>query len=192
MLDERTEHLITRRLDGELGEGEALELDKRLIRAPEARHALEELERIDHLAQAALGSLLAEPSGPASTPARPAHRPWLSRRSGLNLMAGAVAAALLLAFTGPWRAPQRTSERSPVKSGVSLDAAMLARASMIPAVSDGSDTEPDLIELIDGPRRHRERVNQNVVGVFDPETDTIYVLELNTARTTVSPFRADY
>ena len=47
MIDERTELLINRRLDGELGEDEALELNKRLIRSPEARRLLEEYSRIE-------------------------------------------------------------------------------------------------------------------------------------------------
>ena len=41
-MDERTEQLINRRLDGEITEEESLELDKRLIRSPEARAYLEE------------------------------------------------------------------------------------------------------------------------------------------------------
>ena len=47
MTDERTERLITRKLDGELTEAESLELDKALVRSPEARSLLEDYERTD-------------------------------------------------------------------------------------------------------------------------------------------------
>lgn len=47
--DERIEHLINRKLDGELTEDERLELDRALIRSPEHRRMLEESESVDSL-----------------------------------------------------------------------------------------------------------------------------------------------
>ena len=56
MVDERVEHLINRRVDGELTGAESLELDQLLVRSPEARSLLEEYERTYALAREALGS----------------------------------------------------------------------------------------------------------------------------------------
>jgi len=71
MLDERTERLINRRLDGEITEEESLELDKQLIRSPEARAYLEDLQRQDVLAGQALRATLAPDEAQSSPPLGP-------------------------------------------------------------------------------------------------------------------------
>lgn len=92
------ELLISRHLDGELSEDEELELNRRLIRHPEARRLLEACQRVDSLAAAALDRTVPDRAGsfdPAKLiaerrPARKArdYRGWL-------LVPGAIAAALL-------------------------------------------------------------------------------------------------
>lgn len=53
-IDERVERLINRRLDGALTEEEQLELNRELIRNPEANRLLEEYQQIDELACVAM------------------------------------------------------------------------------------------------------------------------------------------
>jgi hypothetical protein len=59
-LEERIERLIVRKLDGMLTEDEELELDRILIRSPEARRVYEDYRRIDDLASQSLASLFPE------------------------------------------------------------------------------------------------------------------------------------
>jgi len=94
----KIERLIVRKLDGEISEDEELRLNRELIRDPEARRLMEEYERIDRLAAAALdeafgGQTFSAPATPIRAPQRSSagrgyHRGWW-------LVPGAVAAALL-------------------------------------------------------------------------------------------------
>lgn len=199
MIDERTEHLITRRLDGELAEGESLELDKQLIRSTEAREAFEETQRIEALAAATLHTLLHDKAPsikPADRlPARPGGVPWTRRL--LDGLIG-VAAAVLLILIGssllPGTAPQdRPGAEQP--RGLQLADQLPSPPGPGPApqyreyrVAD----PPAAADLIAGPRWQHERIDREVIGVVDPETQSVYLLELQTARNTVSSLRANY
>jgi len=66
MIDERTEHLISRKLDGELSEDEALELNKLLIRDPEARGLMEDYARMDRQVGEAVRAVLWSATGGAA------------------------------------------------------------------------------------------------------------------------------
>jgi anti-sigma factor RsiW len=97
-VDPNIERLIVRRLDGELTPDEQLELDRVLLKCPEARALLEEYERIDGLASAAVASVVAddremparsEPLG-QQQPAHGYSRAWWA-------LPAAVAAAIALA-----------------------------------------------------------------------------------------------
>ncbi len=57
-VDERIERLIVRRLDGELTDDESLELDRELLRSPQARQLLGEYQEIDGAAADALTTAL--------------------------------------------------------------------------------------------------------------------------------------
>jgi len=64
MIDERTEQLVTRKLDGELTGAESHELNKLLIRSPQARALMEEYERADALAGEALRAAFEREASP--------------------------------------------------------------------------------------------------------------------------------
>jgi anti-sigma factor RsiW len=103
-VDENIERLIVRRLDGELTEDERVELDRALLRSPEARALLEEYERIDASASAALASSLAadgEPSVSFPRIAAPPARKGYSRAWWALPAAVAAAIAVLVTFIGP-------------------------------------------------------------------------------------------
>ncbi len=58
--DKDIERLIVRRLDGALTPDEELELDRQIIRDPQVRRLLEEYQRIDEWAAAALDAALVD------------------------------------------------------------------------------------------------------------------------------------
>ena len=103
--DEHLERLVSRKLDDELSEDAALELDKRLIRDPAARQLLEDAVRVDQLSSAFLADLCDGRHG-ASTARMGAAR---SRRRWWWMCVPAAAAAcivlLLLADDLEDRAP---------------------------------------------------------------------------------------
>jgi hypothetical protein len=192
MIDERTEQLITRRLDGQLAEGESLELDRELIRSPESRRAFEESQRIDALTAETLDALLdagdsnhlQAADGVVSPAARRATRRRLDGAIG-------VAAAVLLVMASTSLLPQVNGRRGP---GANTNAANLNQ----PAFPSGLDAPdqtmqyPVVIDNTAGPRRQHQRIDQDVIAVVDPETQTIYLLEIERARNSTSRLRVDY
>lgn len=99
-IDEKLERLINRALDGELSDDARLELDRELIRNPEARRAFAEYQAIDQSAVSALDRAFGgESNAPAWAGEKPTPTPTvpLARRysSVRWLVPGAIAAALL-------------------------------------------------------------------------------------------------
>jgi hypothetical protein len=119
-LEERIERLIVRKLDGMLTEDEELELDRILIRSPEARRVYEEYRRIDDLAAQSLASLFPEGGKagiggvppiprPMEVPARRSrsyHKAWWA----LTGLAAACLAALL--YLNPSHGPAEPVART--------------------------------------------------------------------------------
>ena len=96
--DHEIERLIVRSLDGELGEDEQLQLNRELIRNPEAQRLMEEYKQIDELAGAALHRVLAAgriPLDPEALPDREQPQRVVGYHRGWWLVPGAIAAALL-------------------------------------------------------------------------------------------------
>src|SRR5689334_19423082 len=107
MIDERTEQLINRRLDGELLPGEQLELDKCLIRCPEARAMLEDYQCFDVLARESLHAVSSVSSAKESL----AQSVWHQRLAGVARTAIA-AAVVLVVFSSTWLVPR--ANRKPI------------------------------------------------------------------------------
>lgn len=237
-LDERTETLITRRLDGELtGEDESLELDKQLIRSPAARQAFEDSRRIDELAGEMLRGLLGgvTPETHADHEERPAQRPAAtifdgstfngstfdastfdtittkgktrrSLRRFLDSAIGVAAAVLLLMVGTSVLSPDRVEPGSPGlhSPSRSVTDAAIPEMAALPEVASATDLRPSppsllnrspkpaLTTVIAGPRRLQEHVDQEVIGIVDPETQSILLLEMQTARSTISRMRVNY
>ena len=96
-VDHDLETLIVRHLDSELSEEEELELNRELIRNPDARQLLDDYKRADELAVAALNRAIPDegtlkPTALTTAPIRP-------RRAGYYrawwVIPGAIAAAIL-------------------------------------------------------------------------------------------------
>lgn len=189
---EHIEKLIARKLDGMLTEDEALELDRILIRSPEARQMYEEYRRIDDLAAQSLASLFPEgemadiggvPSipWPADEPARRPrsyHKVWWT----LTGLAAACLAALLYLNPSP---PGPTNGKSntgnlvanthPATGGAGLGGAKTGfeqRAPVVPVGFSGGVTD-----------RH---VDREWIGVRGNDGN-IYWLEVTRTRTSKRP-----
>jgi len=176
-MDDRTEHLITRRLDGEITEDESLELDKQLIRSPEARGCLAEQERIDALAGQTLRAILAPDASQPVPQAESAGWPGQANRWWRYLRpVAAVAAAVTLAVlvgtlpisrSRPDKAPAPLADNSPGAGGQST-----SQVPVIPANSGWSNLP--------------QAGQHKLLGVFDDETQSLYLLEMN-RRSSASP-----
>jgi len=98
-VNKEIERLIVRRLDGALTEDEELRLNRELIRNPDARQLLEDYERVDALASAALTDILGGEQEDVDVSLLTERTPPRTRRMryhrGWWLIPGAVAAALL-------------------------------------------------------------------------------------------------
>lgn len=187
MIDERTEHLISRRLDGELTPEESLELDKLLIRSPEARRAMEEADEIDALTVGTLRTLISHHEQSQWQPAASA-----ARRRGPRLLqygVGLAAAVLFMMVSTPLLTGGREAGLRGTE-GRNLDrAGMLPVSPLMPAAFE---QDPAVTRLLSGPRQHRERIDEAIIGILDPETQNVYLLEIETARDTISRMTANY
>lgn len=177
--DEQLERMITRRLDGELGDAESLELDRRLLKDPDSRRLFEQSEEIDRIVASTLGAefgtdatIVALPSADVA-PIRfapPARRSW---RLGL-LVPGAIAAALLAMVAARWQAPTVS---------VPVEHARAPRAEWnIPQVlasqRDGVQPRVDRNTAVD------------VIGVVGGD-GSLYFIEVDRSRTVTRPSRQE-
>lgn len=183
-MDDRTEHLITRRLDGEITEDESLELDKQLIRSPEARTYLNEQERIDALAGEALRAALAP--GNTEAPATSEPTAWPAKVSPWRRYlqpAAAVAAAItlaVLAATIPSGKPRTTGTKLPVAMSNPSEPGLTQLS--VPTVPVADDDWADL------PRSGQHRL----IGVYDEGTQSLYLLEMNRRPDVATPAAAKF
>lgn len=182
MLDERTEQLINRKVDGELGEGELLELQKRLIRSPEARALLEEYEAMEALASEALHGLRAGER--LQTQAAAQHAADAVVHAGRwGWLRPAMAAAAMIAFVVLGSRPFAGRQADP---GLGLPGATRPLAMISGPAGDS------LTSTWDVPRRQAERIDGNVVGIYDENTRSYYFIELDQRDTTITPVSMNY
>jgi hypothetical protein len=186
---DRIESLIVRSLDGELSEDEQLELDRAVLRAPEARRLKEHYERIDALASAALDEAVGDQppafdpmaltgkggaprtgSGQRSLTAARHHWAWW-------LMPGAIAAAILAALF----IPTALLEPAPQQSQVSVPAG--AQHTIPEVVSSSRPSKlPEVRPVLDAPRTIKRKTDRQYIGVLG-EDGRIYWLEIDRIRT---------
>jgi len=179
--DEDIERLVSRHLDGDLGPDEKLQLDKTILRDPEARRLLEESQRIDALASAALCEAVSDATPafdpleltcPKSQTCRPGYRrTWW-------LMPGAIAAGLMLLFAVRSNVTPLVTEGPMSRSG--------------PVVTRALDEAPDVLEpgMIDlasyGPQRIKRHTDREMIGIVG-EDGNVYWLEIDRVKTLKGP-----
>ncbi|MCP4248009.1 MAG: hypothetical protein GY778_13255 [bacterium] len=183
-VNSRIEQLIVRRLDGELTDVERLELDRALIRDPNARRLLQESERIDVLAGASLTAAV-ERDGEDNTDGLSYVPPAAARRSYSRVwwaMPAAVAAALAL---GAILLPQKTETPGIVR---------IDSVTTQPTDSEGG-SRPISINPDAGLRQAsyespgvERAVQQNLLYVVGDD-GRIYVIDQQRIRTTRQPTR---
>jgi hypothetical protein len=168
------EHLIARRLDGEITAEEAMELDRALLRDRELRRTFEAYEHVDLLSSDVLSSQIGDRSvrfdpSVLSEPRRGlrmrrAHRGWF-------LIPGAIAAALL-AMVIP--RPELGGTNQTVVSSqwpVTLPRGEYA----VPSVVDYS-------ELMHNVNTTRRGTGRDIIGVIT-EDGNVYWIEVDRTRT---------
>jgi anti-sigma factor RsiW len=174
-MDERTEHLISRRLDGEITGEESLELDRLLIRSPEARTWMEACERQDRLAAETLHAALpgdvqtdrGESAASLTHPSNTERIPRFVAGRWSGLRAASIALAVLAGTGVGYFTSQRWAPPTSGRAG--LDA---STEEVSPGVDHGAVAERDDETSPTSPQLVRD-----VYGVVDEETGNLYLLE---------------
>ncbi len=172
------EKLIVRHLDGEATGDEELELNRELLRSPEAHRLFEEYQRIDELGGAVLKEALSG-AGPAFDPAqlagRSAPRRFLGRKRIWWLLPGAVAAALAGLIV-----PHPTLRQSPdmIPSVAQLDVARPATT----LDQNFQNRRPLMRTVRNSLPRVRRNTGRQVFGVVGDD-GSIYWIEVDRTRT---------
>ena len=186
--DDHLEHLISRKLDGELTDDESLDLDKFLIRDPAARQSLEESERIDCLTAALLDEVCAVPEEVLLPEVNQTSTRHPMRWFGA--FPAAAAACVALFFMWPMFSPSSPSSLG--GGGEDIEqVAVDAKRPDLAMVSDQSEPKATLAGHSDSPaklrplREHSTRLNY--YGVLDPETQKLYLLEVKRETGTQRP-----
>jgi len=185
-VDKDIERLIVRRLDGVLTEDEALQLDRALIRNPEARALLEDYRRVDALASAALADALgAEASFDVSTltPRESAEVPVpVIYRRGTWLIPGAIAAALLaMVLPTPSRHHQDGSQAAAPTSSATRISRPVGTIDPHGAAPRGFGS-PNLQRNVSHLPRTKGQTVRDVIGVMGDDGG-VYWIEVDRSRT---------
>jgi anti-sigma factor RsiW len=179
MVDERIEILISRKLDGALTEAESLELDKALIRNPEARCVLAEYEANDAVAATSLNEMLS-PADSSSTPsaeriehwAQPSNRAAGSIGRHLGYFGGAAVAAMIaLSVIG---IPQHLTAQSSPSLGESFPAVVAKPPAVSVAAGQPGMRPPSRRSPSEtAPLPH----SRDLFGIYDHRSSRLYLFE---------------
>ena len=174
-LDERTERLIVRQLDGELSAEEQHELNKLLIRSPEARQLLESYLEQDRLAGEVLAEEIGSPAPPelglltgGATPLGASGQ----RRSWLPSSVGGLMVACLALFAVLWR-PGILPVRPAADNGMH----MAGPAAMALPITTGEEFQR-LLAYLELPQTQEQELTRRFIGVYDEVKDRYYILEV--------------
>ncbi len=179
-LEPRIERLLNRRLDGELTVDEELELNKALIRSPEARTWLEIQAKQGELVRTVLRSEIgvAQPAKVHVLSTEPVVEASAGRRFGWSgAWSGLLAACLLLTFS-IWQPTVRRATAPRAGQPNMAGNLLLPAAAAVPG--DEFRALPAHLAL---PQRAQQAVDRNFVGVYDEATQQYYVIELRNVRT---------
>lgn len=184
--DDRLERLISRRLDGEITQAEDLELNKMIIRSPEARRLSEDLQREDDLLGAALREALS--AEPAAMPSMRTRKPYPYRvRVRRWPVSVAVAAAIAAFVLGPSHLGLWGPAQDAASSPRAITSDPVRTAGQAGAISSGPPVAGDA----GVPGYRRRAVDRNVLGVLGEDGKTLYLLEMNRTRTATVPLGGD-
>jgi hypothetical protein len=179
-VDEQTERLIIRKLDGELSLAEEHELNKVLIRSPEARALLDSYAAQDRLA----AELVSEEVGSCAPPdlalVTAGAAPLSPRRPAKSWAAGSAAGLLvacLALFAVLWR-PAALPIGPNGEHG-----ARTAGPSSLGLPFSGGDRVEKLPKYLELPQTERQQLDRQFIGVYDEKTGEMYLLEVRRVST---------
>jgi hypothetical protein len=182
-VDERTELLISRSLDGELTAEESFELDVVLRANPAARRLLEEYERVDRLTVTSMRQDLLSGKSATMVVATGRFRSLRLAAAGAVLAAAAVIA---LAFIPDF-----------LHTGGHL--AMNRPVAVQPMVGQTAPGGPQqFVDYREGdflPQRRQRGIVRDLIGVRgknQKNQDVIYIFERNTQSTRITPISGDF
>ncbi|MHC4445390.1 MAG: anti-sigma factor family protein [Planctomycetota bacterium] len=190
MIDERTERLINRKLDGELTETESLELDKLLIRSPQAQALLEEYQQNDTMTAEALQSALSETdtSKQITTKWADSAQPkkiWWRYLTAASAIAAVIVFAVVIKNNPIKQHTPQPTGHIPAQINTKVgDSATIVDA-------DGTQKLTPVL-IIEGPRRQKEQIMRDLLGVYDQETNSVYLLEADQTQQTIVPVSSSY
>ena len=182
-IDQDIERLIVRQLDGELGEEEQLELNRKLVRDPQAHQLMEDYRSVDTLAADALAQTLGKGEvefDPTALTAETRRRTYRFHQ-GWWLVPGAIAAAIL-ALVIPQPAVNRVTEPSTRLIGTTLPD---VPQTMSPDSHSMGQSVP--MHRVGMPRIRRN-TGRDVIGVVGDDGN-IYWIEIDRTRTLKRPAR---
>jgi anti-sigma factor RsiW len=159
----RTEKLAMRYVDGEMNPAQREAFEQRLESDESARSQIERLRKLDRRVREALAQ---ESSLTVAESAGPARWRWV--------LAGAVAASVALAAAVSFSAPEGQSSPSP-----------RTRDQALSAPASGEAARPDEVPLRSLQPTFETHAG-SVLGVYDPETNRLYLFE-RTDQTRVQP-----
>jgi len=166
-------------LDGELAPADQHELNRDLLRSPQARRVLSDYRDIDRLAAEVMTAVV---DGRCRV-AGPTGRTWTGRRTVLwsGVFAGLAAAAIIMVVAGlTWQGDHSIDKGSPDRT---------APIALRPQETAGPQhLVPVGMDLLN---RGQRRIDRDYVGVFDEARGTLYVFEVNRTRTVRIPVAGD-
>jgi len=201
--DERIERLISRALDGELGEDDRWEFEALIRTNPDARALFESYERVDALASASLAADFDGGAGRAHhdasgngqstfeypTAARSAFGWRRQLRVGIAAAVLAAAAMIVVASLPMSRVTSLFSsdgDRSVAKTGNGQHDWPKA-----PATGNGAPMFVDYQTPVHQPQRIRDDVFRDVIGVQGDDPNVIIILERQTRAARVETVSGD-
>lgn len=190
-LHDHIDKLISRSLDGELTDAEQLELNRELIRNPEANRMMEMSRRIDVMASDALLMEVGTTDSPIALDTLPPQE--VNRRSrrwgrGRWLIPGAMAAAVAAFFLAQ---PDTSLIHPPQPFDSHQNEPLVSLPDMNPVVTPASPLgfSPDLMRRVGTGPRVRRDTGREVFGVVGDDGN-IYWIEVDRSVTFRRPMRA--
>ena len=174
-VDEQTERLIVRHLDGELTGSEQDELNQILLRSAAARRMLSEYQENDRLAADVVGAVA---DGRWSAEVEPDPSARRRRVTRWRAWTAGLAAAAAIAIVVSWPQQPDSLDRVPTPP--------VARPDRVAVPTDNL-----VFTGTELPHRGERRINRDYLGVFDESGQSLLLLEVDRTRTVRIPLAGD-
>lgn len=199
-VDEKTERLVVRLLDGELTQAEQDELNRTLLRSADARRMLSDYRKNDEIAADVIGSVASgawtapvdmAPVDMAPVDTVPVDAAPVRRVRRVGFWSGlttalAAAAAIAVLFMVPWHTPST----GPVDQPGFVD-----QPNPAPEMAQSQPTVPTDDGMIyagtEVPTRGQRRIDLDYIGVVDEARGTLILLEIDRTRSLRLPLADD-